>query len=103
MAPKKKGNKKAQDDWEADLGESIAPQGANGQPNADDANANGDDADAGSGGGGGLMAQLRKNKEKRKKKGGADNDFVDGEDAPGAGAEAPADEAKAPEEAVMDD
>ena len=26
MAPKKKGNKKAQDNWEDDLGESIVPQ-----------------------------------------------------------------------------
>ncbi len=92
MAPKKKGNKKGQDDWEADLGESIAPPDANGQPNADDANANGDDEGA-SGGGGGLMAQLRK---KRKKKGGQDGDFVDGED-PAADAE------KAPQEAAMDD
>ncbi|OAR00003.1 hypothetical protein LLEC1_03669 [Akanthomyces lecanii] len=100
MAPKKKGNKKGQDDWEADLGESIAPPGANGEPNADDANANGDD-DATSGGGG-LMAQLRKNKDKRKKKGGQDNDFVDGEDA--SGAAPPADNAdKAPEEATIDD
>ncbi|KAJ2973673.1 hypothetical protein NQ176_g6470 [Zarea fungicola] len=91
MAPKKKGNKK-QDDWEADLGETIAPQDANGQPNADNANANGDDgADAG---GGGLMAQLRKNKAKRKNKGGQDNDFVEGEEAPGA-------TTAAPEEATM--
>ncbi|OAA69037.1 mitochondrial translation initiation factor IF-2 [Cordyceps fumosorosea ARSEF 2679] len=103
MAPKKKGNKKGQDDWEADLGETIAPQDANGQPNPDDANANanGDD-EAASGGGGGLMAQLRKNKEKRKKKGGQDNDFVDGEDAPGAITPAH-DVDKAPEEAAMDD
>ncbi|KAJ4165349.1 hypothetical protein LMH87_006983 [Akanthomyces muscarius] len=101
MAPKKKGNKKGQDDWEADLGESIAPPGANGEPIADDANANGDD-EAASGGGGGLMAQLRKNKDKRKKKGGQDNDFVDGEDA--SGAPPPADDAdKAPEEATIDD
>ncbi|OAA80831.1 mitochondrial translation initiation factor IF-2 [Akanthomyces lecanii RCEF 1005] len=101
MAPKKKGNKKGQDDWEADLGESIAPPGANGEPIADDANANGDD-EAASGGGGGLMAQLRKNKDKRKKKGGQDNDFVDGEDA--SGAPRPADDAdKAPEEATIDD
>ncbi|KAJ6785255.1 hypothetical protein PWT90_09077 [Aphanocladium album] len=99
MAPKKKGNKKGQDDWDADLGEPIAPQGADAQPNTDDAN--GDDEEA-SGGGGGLMAQLRKNKEKRKKKGGQDNDIVDGEDAPGAAP--PADAAdKAPEEAAMDD
>ncbi|KAM3545393.1 Eukaryotic translation initiation factor 5B [Beauveria bassiana] len=101
MAPKKKGNKNGQNDWETDLGETIAPQDANGQHNADDANANGDD-EAASGGGGGLMAQLRKNKQKRKNKGGQDNDFVDGEDASGA---APlADLAgKAAQEASMDD
>ncbi|KAK3368989.1 eukaryotic translation initiation factor 5B [Lasiosphaeria ovina] len=64
MAPKKKGNKKANDDWEAELGEPAAPASkpvaaADGEP-ADD-----DDA----GGAGGLMALMRKNKEKRKKKG----------------------------------
>jgi translation initiation factor 5B len=68
MPPKKKGNKKGQDDWEADLGESIAPAGE--QPPADGANGNaeGEDDDA-AGGGGGLMAMLRKRKEKRKQKG----------------------------------
>lgn len=68
MAPKKKGNKKGQDDWEADLGESIAPAGEH--PPADDPNGNaeGGDDDA-AGGGGGLMAMLRKRKEKRKQKG----------------------------------
>ncbi|KFH44547.1 Eukaryotic translation initiation factor 5B-like protein [Hapsidospora chrysogenum ATCC 11550] len=68
MAPKKKGNKKGQDDWEADLGESIAPAGE--QPPADGSNGNaeGGDDDA-TGGGGGLMAMLRKRKEKRKQKG----------------------------------
>ncbi|KAJ0127424.1 Uncharacterized protein HZ326_29471, partial [Fusarium oxysporum f. sp. albedinis] len=67
MPPKKKGNKKnQQDDWEAELGESIAPP-ANANGTDGDANANDDDDDAG--GAGGLMATLRKNKEKRKKKG----------------------------------
>lgn len=68
MAPKKKGNKKGQDDWEADLGEPIAPPAPNGDAAAADAT-NGDADDADSAGGGGLMAMLRKNKEKRKKKG----------------------------------
>ena len=63
MPPKKKGNKKAQDDWEAELGESIAPAGD--APAAAEDGAEDDDA----GGAGGLMATLRKNKEKRKKKG----------------------------------
>lgn len=90
MPPKKKGSKKAQDDWEADLGESIAP--------ADDApaDANDENDDAG---GGGLMAMLRKNKEKRKKKGLPDEDLVQGEDS--AAAEDVA--AKAPAEATIDD
>jgi translation initiation factor 5B len=98
MAPKKKGSKKANDDWEAELGESIAPPGA-----APDST-NGDAADDGPAGG--LMGLMRKNKEKRKKKG-ITEDFVQGEDAPGA--EQPASEplpdlaAKAPEEAAMDD
>lgn len=97
MPPKKKGGKKAQqDDWEAELGETIAPVN---QANTDADNANGDDDDEA--GGGGLMAVLRKNKEKRKKKGLADE--------PEAQTDAPAEEAapsiadKAPEEANLDD
>lgn len=65
MAPKKKGNKKGQDDWEADLGETIAPadqpENGNGAAGENDAE---DEED-----GGGLMAMLRKNKQKRKEKG----------------------------------
>ncbi|EGY13690.1 eukaryotic translation initiation factor 5B [Verticillium dahliae VdLs.17] len=58
MAPKKKGNKKGgDDDWEAELGESIEEEA------------------------GGLMATLRKNREKRKKKG-----LQDEEEAPEAAA-----------------
>lgn len=97
MAPKKKGNKKAQDDWEAELGETIAPanEEAPATPENGDAAAE-DDAPAA----GGLMALLKKNKEKRKKKGLADNDFVQGEDAPDA---EPAEEKAAPAEANMDD
>jgi hypothetical protein len=64
MPPKKKGNKKGQDDWEADLGETIAPtDGAD--PSLEENGENGDEE----AGGGGLMAMLRKNKERRKKKG----------------------------------
>lgn len=101
MPPKKKGNKKAQDDWEADLGETIPPHATEPNDTAADANAdadaNGDDAT----GGGGLMAMLRKNKEKRKKKGLADDDLVQGEDAPGAvSAEL---NSKAPQEATLED
>ncbi|KAH6997522.1 hypothetical protein BKA56DRAFT_565515 [Ilyonectria sp. MPI-CAGE-AT-0026] len=93
MAPKKKGNKKAQDDWESELGESVAPQA----PAADAGDANGDANDDDEAGGGGLMAMLRKNKERRKKKG-----IVDEDPEPVA---APVEDlsAKAPTEANMDD
>ncbi|RYP35392.1 hypothetical protein DL766_002568 [Monosporascus sp. MC13-8B] len=98
MAPKKKGNKKAADDWEADLGESIAPATGNDAAAPADAadNKEKDDAPVG-----GLMAMMKKNREKRKKKG-LSEDFVEGEDAPGAQTP-PAPEVKAPVEATMDD
>lgn len=102
MPPKKKGNKKAQDDWEADLGETITPSNAAAESN--DAAEPEADADDDAAGGGGLMAMLRKNKEKRKKKGLVQDDFVEGEDAPGA---EPANgndlNNKAPQEATLDD
>lgn len=84
MAPKKKGNKKGgNDDWEAELGESIAPANAAGaSPTA------GDDEEA-SAGAGGLMNLMRKNKEKRKKKG-LSEDWLDGETPEGADAAAQA-------------
>ncbi|KAJ4258690.1 eukaryotic translation initiation factor 5B [Fusarium torreyae] len=94
MPPKKKGNKKnQQDDWEAELGETIAPPAANGADGDADA-ANGDDDE---GGAGGLMATLRKNKEKRKKKGIVEPEVPVEEPA----AEEPA--AQAPVEANIDD
>ncbi|KAF4446497.1 translation initiation factor 5B [Fusarium austroafricanum] len=97
MPPKKKGNKKnQQDDWEAELGESIAPP-ANANGADGDANTKDDNNDDEAGGAGGLMATLRKNKEKRKKKG-----IVEPEPEP----EAPAAEeppAQAPVEANIDD
>uniref|UniRef100_A0A0D2XJR3 Eukaryotic translation initiation factor 5B n=1 Tax=Fusarium oxysporum (strain Fo5176) TaxID=660025 RepID=A0A0D2XJR3_FUSOF len=97
MPPKKKGNKKnQQDDWEAELGESIAPP-ANANGADGDANANDDDDDAG--GAGGLMATLRKNKEKRKKKGIVEPEPVPEPEAPAA-EEPPA---QAPVEANIDD
>lgn len=90
MPPKKKGNKRQEEDWEADLGESApaADAPSNDQPQ--------DGEDEEPMGGGGLMAALRKNKEKKKKKGKV-NDFVDGED--------PATDlaSKAPEEGTFDD
>ncbi|CCC08170.1 hypothetical protein SMACR_01718 [Sordaria macrospora] len=104
MAPKKKGNKKANDDWEAELGESIAPvnNGAAADAAAEPA------ADEDASGGGGLMERMRKAKEKRKKKGIVDDWEAElGETAPGA--EKPAEEAvpdlsaKVAEEANLDD
>lgn len=92
MAPKKKGNKKDEDDWEAELGEAIAP--ANAAPAATDENGEDDEAAAG---GGGLMAIMRKNKEKRKKKG-----IVDEEPALEPAVEEDL-SAKAPVEASLDD
>lgn len=97
MAPKKKGSKKAQDDWEAELGEDVAPQAPAQETSADAANGNENEDDAAGGGGGGMMAMLRRNKEKRKKKG-IQDDFVEGED-PTAEAK-PVNEAT---EATMDD
>lgn len=111
MPPKKKGNKKQQDDWEADLGESIDPvaqaQEAAKDGEADQTNPVAEDNADGEAGGGGLLAALRKNKNKRQKKGKADNDFVEGED-PAANGDGPAEEvpdfsAKAPEEANLED
>ena len=80
MAPKKKGNKKGNDDWEAELGESVDPIAAATQ-NAKDVeetqdNQNNDDL----GSGGGLLAALKKNKSKKQKKGKIVNeDYLDGE------------------------
>ncbi|KAJ5455439.1 Mitochondrial translation initiation factor IF-2 [Penicillium sp. IBT 31633x] len=92
MAPKKKGNNRQEEDWEADLGESApatdAP--ADAQP---EENANEQEAPVG-----GLMAALRKNKAKKAKKG-KTNDFVEGEDIQPA--ESPA--SKEPEEGNFDD
>ncbi|KAI1348714.1 hypothetical protein F5Y01DRAFT_207360 [Xylaria sp. FL0043] len=79
MPPKKKGGKKAADDWEADLGESIAPTNGDAAaaaadaPPADSAEpAEEDDAPVG-----GLMAIRKKAMERRKKKGLSEN-FADG-------------------------
>lgn len=68
MAPKKKGNNKGNDDWEAELGESIAPADAqpiNGE-NGDAAPVEGEEDGENAGG---LMAMLKKRKERRKQKG----------------------------------
>src|SRR5690349_4347897 len=100
MAPKKKGgNKKGDDDWEAELGESIAPAGAD-APTTADAPAEDEEASAG---GGGLMNLMRKNKEKRKKKGLADDDVENAGDAQPAETTLPDLSAKQAVEANADD
>ncbi|KAL9600047.1 MAG: hypothetical protein Q9219_003417 [cf. Caloplaca sp. 3 TL-2023] len=111
MAPKKKGNKKGNDDWEADLGETVdsiaaATQTAKETEDAQDA------AEDESNGGGGLLAALKKNKSKKQKKGKpVQEDYLDGEDPPatdGAGMDGEANTVeepavKGPEEANADD
>lgn len=104
MAPKKKGNKRQEEDWEADLGESPAAPATDAPVEANgDAEANGDDDQMG----GGLLAALKKNRSKKAKKGKAvDHDFVEGEDPTQADAngDAAVDFAsKAPEEGTFDD
>jgi len=112
MAPKKKNNNK-NDDWDADLGETIEPIAAAVQAAKDTEAANDDEEDAAPVSG--LLASLRKNKGKRAKKGKAVEDFVEGEDPePVNGVNGHEEEdaaamqeaalaAKAPEEANMDD
>lgn len=76
MAPKKKGNKRQDEDWEAELGESAPTVDTPTNDQTEDGAEDGEEAPVG-----GLMAALRKNKEKKKKKGKPTNDFVEGEDA----------------------
>lgn len=97
MAPKKKGNKRQEEDWEAELGE-AAPAA---QPQPEEPATDG--AEEETGGGGGLLAALRKNKTKKAKKGKQVNDFVEGED-PTEEADGAADLAsKAPQEGSFED
>ncbi|PSK36126.1 translation initiation factor aIF-2 [Elsinoe australis] len=104
MPPKKKGSKKQQDDWEADLGETIDPiaQAAQEAKDAEDK-----DAEEESGGGGGLLATLKRNRAKKGKKGAKQEDFVEGEDPAKEGEDAEPQQvdlaAKAPVEANMDE
>ncbi|PGG99197.1 translation initiation factor aIF-2 [Blastomyces parvus] len=107
MAPKKKGSKKQQEDWEAELGETIPPTtgtddaatGEDGNDAANNANDNNNNDDDGMSGG--LLATLKKNRNKKAKKGkGGDNDFVEGEDPTAAAAAA---ESKQPQEASFED
>jgi translation initiation factor 5B len=104
MAPKKKGGKKAQDDWENELGETADPiADATKQAKAEETGDAAGDDDMG----GGLLAALRKNRAKKVKKGKHVEDVIEGED-PAADSDGPAPApldlaAKAPEEATMDD
>lgn len=84
MAPKKKPHKKGNDDWEADLGETLDPNSNTAvdtkiiEPEQDE---DPDRSDLSGGGGGGLLAALKKNKSKKQKKGKVVvEDYVDGED-----------------------
>ncbi|KAF2472949.1 uncharacterized protein BDR25DRAFT_258492 [Lindgomyces ingoldianus] len=96
MPPKKKSNKKANDNWEADLGETIAPQDAAATETRPEEAAPEDDAF-----GGGLMAAIQRRGKKKNKKGG-DQDFVQGEDPTTDGAAADLG-SKAPAEANFDE
>ncbi|KAL8725720.1 MAG: hypothetical protein Q9166_007170 [cf. Caloplaca sp. 2 TL-2023] len=83
MAPKKKSNKKGNDDWEADLGESVDPIAA-ATHEAKQEDAAQDLAEDETGGGGGLLAALKKNKKQKQKKGKpVQEDYLEGEDPPG--------------------
>lgn len=112
MAPKKKGNKKGNDDWEADLGETPDPIAAAAQEAKEVEAAQDAAPDEAPGGGGGLLAALKKNKSNKKKKGKiVEEDYVDGEDPPAAdGVNGHAEPngiqdlaTKAPEEATTED
>jgi translation initiation factor 5B len=98
MAPKKKGGKKAQDNWEDDVVETPEPVA---QPAATDGND--DDEEMG----GGLLAALKKNRAKKVKKGKAVEEIVEAEDPSEENGEEKPQEVnladKAPEEANMED
>lgn len=109
MAPKKKANKKGNDDWEAELGESVDPT-ASATQEAKDAETSNEAQEDERAGGGGLLAAIQKNRTKKQKKGVVVEDPVDG--GPGSelngnngdGTNGQIDPAtKAPEEATTDD
>lgn len=112
MAPKKKGNKKGHDDWEAELGQNADPIAAATQEAKEADAAQDAEEDGAASAGGGLLAALKKNKNKKQKKGKqVDEDYLDGEAPPaanGANGHAALDgvedlAAKAPEEATTED
>ena len=81
MAPKKKTNKKTEDDWEAEaLGEAPNSTAAVTEVAADTDDQLKPDEDV-IGGGGGLLAAIKRNKQNKKKKGKAvEEPEMDGED-----------------------
>ena len=114
MGPKKKGNKK-NDDWDADLGETVDPIAqATADAKAEEAAKDVEDgeADGEATGGGGLLAALKKNRGNKAKKGKVVEDVVAGEDPAELngvngvdGTATPADQdlsSKAPQEADLD-
>lgn len=109
MPPKKKGNKKGNDDWDAELGESVEPIAAATKEPKDGETSNGAQDDERVGGGG-LLAAIQKNKSRKQKKGVVVEDPLDG--GPGAELDGNNDigqngqidlATKAPEEATTDD
>lgn len=109
MAPKKKGNKQANDDWEAELGETVDPIAAATQEAKELEASKAAEEDGDSVGGGGLLAALKKNKSKKQKKGKpVDEDYLQGEDPPSTNGHTEPDgiselASKAPAEADADD
>jgi translation initiation factor 5B len=83
MAPKKKPNKKGNEDWEAELGETVDPISTTiVEAKEVDQNGNEDGDELSLEGGGGLLAALKKNKSKKQKKGKAvEGDHLDGEES----------------------
>jgi translation initiation factor 5B len=104
MAPKKKANKKSQDDWENELGDTIDPIAEAAKKAKEEEDGEDSQEDEASGG---LLAALKKNRAKRAKKGKVVEDFVEGEDPTQEDddAAAPVEDlsTKAPKEANMDD
>lgn len=102
MAPKKKSNKKNNEDWEDDLGEAADPTSTTTHQVKADEDTNGVDVADEATGGGGLLAALKKNKNKKSKKNRPTEDYIDGEDLPDVNGGASG-EPKEPEEANLDE
>ena len=84
MPPKKKNNKKANDDWEAELGETVDPVAVAVQEAKATENSSNVGDEEGAAGAGGLMAALKKNKSKKQKKGKVvDEDYLDSDNLVG--------------------